>query len=74
MSVLTHVSCSKDFNVRTLAPTANGTDSLRGQVSWSTPGGGSLLSADFAGHWSCHNYLSRMINSHYFTRLTNVFW
>ena len=30
-----HVSGSKNFNVRTLAPMANGTDSLRGQVSWS---------------------------------------
>ena len=27
----------KKFNVRILAPTANGTDSLRGQVSWSWP-------------------------------------
>ena len=31
-----HVTASKNFNVRTLAPTANGTDSLRGQVSWSS--------------------------------------
>ena len=37
VSVQNHVSGSKNFNVRTLAPTANGTDSLRGQVSWSTP-------------------------------------
>ena len=36
MSVQNHVTASKNFNVRILAPTANGTESLRGQVSWSS--------------------------------------
>ena len=36
MSVQNHVTASKNFNVRILAPMANGTDSLRGQVSWSS--------------------------------------
>ena len=32
-----------------------------------------VLAADFAGHWYCHNHLPPMINSHYITRLTNMF-
>ena len=28
---------------------------------------GSVLAADWAGHWSCHNHLPPVINSHYFS-------